>query len=118
MLSQPLKVTFDTNTLSGVVHPDDHVAYQAVHAAVKTGKVFGFFSEVLITLDAIGRKAKAEVLGAARVVSKVATTEPNQITITLGPSWKRFDIDDRILARVESARAMGDARVDWTSALR
>jgi hypothetical protein len=109
----PLKVTFDTNTLSGIVDPDqevgkaNHTAYQAVHAAVKAGQIRGFFSEVVVTLDAIGRKAKAEVLGAARFVSETASTGPNQITITLGPHWKRVDIDPRILARIEAARAMG-----------
>jgi hypothetical protein len=109
----PVRVTFDTNTLSGVVDPDqqfgaaDHAAYQAVHAAVKIGKIRGFFSEVLVTLDAIGRKAKAEVLGAARFASEATSTGPNQITITLGPRWKRVDIDRRILARIETARALG-----------
>lgn len=108
-------VTFDTNTLSGVVDPDqdqeaspaDHAAYQAVHAAVKTGQIRGFFSEAVVTLDAIGHKAKAEVLGAAHFVSEAASTGRNQITITLGPRWKRVDIDPRILARIETARAMG-----------
>jgi hypothetical protein len=109
----PIKVTFDTNTLSGVVAPNqqvgapDHAAYAAVHAAVRTGRIRGFFSEAVITLDAIGRKAKAEVLGAARFVSETASTGPNQITITPGPRWNRVDIDPRILARIETARAMG-----------
>ena len=48
----PVKVTFDTNTLSGVIDPDrqfgaaDHMAYQAVHGAVKMGQIRGFFSEL------------------------------------------------------------------------
>lgn len=107
-------MTFDTCTLSGVVDPDqevaeaDHAAYQAVHAAVKTGQIIrGFFSEAVVTLDAIGRRAKAEVLGAARFVSETASTGPNEIMITLGPRWKRVVIDPRILARVETALAMG-----------
>jgi hypothetical protein len=46
---RPVKVTFDTNTLSGVIDPDrqfgtaDHMAYQAVHGAVKMGQIRGFF---------------------------------------------------------------------------
>ncbi len=105
----PIKVTFDTNTLSGVVDPDQQVsaAYQAVHAAVKTGQIRSFFSEAVVTLDAIGRKAKAEVLGAARFVSETASTGPNQITITLGPRWKRVHINPRIRARIDTAYAMG-----------
>jgi hypothetical protein len=109
---QPVRVTFDTNSLSGVVDPDqevgkaNHAAYQAVHAALKAGYIRGFFSEVVVTLDAIGRKAKAEVLGHARFVSETTSTEPSRIMITLGPRWKRVDIDPRILARIETARAM------------
>ncbi|MDA9545182.1 hypothetical protein ACM43_12160 [Bradyrhizobium sp. CCBAU 45321] len=71
--------------MSGVVDLDqaDHADYearQAVRAAVKTGQIRGLFSEVLVTVDAIGRKAKAGVLGAARFVS----SGPIEITITLG----------------------------------
>jgi hypothetical protein len=51
--------------------------------------------------------AKAEVLGAARFVSETASTGPNQITIALGPRWKRVDIDHRILTRIKTARAIG-----------
>ena len=108
-----LKVTFDTNTLSGIVDPDqqvgaaDNAAYQAVHAAIKTEQIRGFFGEAVVTLDAIGRRAKAEVLGAARFVSEHVSTAPNHVTITLGPCWQRVDIDPRILARIEAARAMG-----------
>jgi hypothetical protein len=74
---------------------------------VKTGKIRGFFSEAVVTLDAIGRKTKADVLGAARFVSETASTGLNQITITLGPRWRRVVIDPRILSRVETALAMG-----------
>lgn len=110
----PVNVTFDTNTLSGVVDPDqrfgeaDHGAYQAVHAAVNTGQIIrGFFSEAVVTLDAIGRKAKAEIIGAARFVSETTSTRSDQITISLGPRWKHVVIDPRIRARVETALAMG-----------
>jgi hypothetical protein len=84
----PVKVTFDTNTLSGVVNPNqqvgaaDQAAYQAVNDAVKTGQIHGFFSEAVVTLDAIGRKAKAEVLGAARFVSE---TPPSVRTRSQSP---------------------------------
>jgi hypothetical protein len=47
----PVKATFDTNTLSGVIDPDrqfgaaDLMAYQAAHGAVKMGQIRVFFSE-------------------------------------------------------------------------
>jgi hypothetical protein len=54
----------------------DYAAYQAVHDAVKTGLVRGFFCEAVVTLDAIARKTKSEVLGAARFVSETFSTGP------------------------------------------
>jgi hypothetical protein len=109
----PVKVTFDTNNLSGVVDTnqevgkDNHSAYQAINAAVRAGQIRGFFSEVVATLDAIDRKTKAEVLGAARFVSETTSTGPNQITISFGPRWKRVDTNPQILARIDAACAMG-----------
>ena len=108
----PVRVTFDTNTLSGVVDPSQECgnanisSYQIVHDAVKAGQIRGFFSEVVVTLDAVGRKAKAKILGAARFAAETTSTGPHEITITLGPRWKRVDIDSRILARIKNARAM------------
>ena len=110
---KPLRVTFDTNTLSGVVEPDrrlgrdDHAAYLAVHAAVKAGQVRGFFSEAVVFPDAIGRDIKVEVLGAARFASETSSTGPNQITITMGTRWKRVDLNQQVRARIEAALAMG-----------
>jgi hypothetical protein len=40
-------------------------------------------------------------------VFETTSTGPNEITISLAPRWKRLDIDPRILARVETACAMG-----------
>ena len=108
----PVRVTFDTNTLSGVVDPSQECgnanisSYQIVHDAVNAGQIRGFFSEVVVTLDAVGRKAKAKILGAARFAAETTSTGPHEITITLGPRWKRVDIDSRILARIKNARAM------------
>jgi hypothetical protein len=96
----------------------DRAAYQAIHVAVKTGHIRGFFSEVVVTLDAIGRKAKAGVLGAARFVSETTSTGPNEVTISLGPCWKPVDIDPRIRACVETARAMGMRALIGPRALR
>jgi hypothetical protein len=108
-----LRVTFDTSTIAGVVDPegeeglDARDAYRAAHAAIRDGRVRGFFSEAMVTLDAIGRKDKAEVLGAARFVSETTASGPSGITITIGPRWKRTNINPRILARIAMARALG-----------
>ena len=109
----PLRVTFDTNTLAGVVDPENEAApelredYRRVRIALGDGRLRGYFSEAVITLDAIGRKDKADVLGRARLVSETGATGPRAITIAIGPRWENVQIDARILRRLEGARALG-----------
>ena len=57
MLRQPpVKATFDTNTLSGVIDPDrqfgaaDHMAYQAVHGALRMGQIRGLFQRATYSM--------------------------------------------------------------------
>ncbi len=72
---QSLKVTFDTNTLKGVVTPDlcagerDYAACQVVHEALRSGRIRGFFSEAVVALDALGRDDKVDIVGGARIES-------------------------------------------------
>ena len=110
---QALRVTFDTNTLCRVIDPDRddakpyRRAYQAVKGAVKSGQIRGFFSEMVVTLDAIQRKAKAEFLGAAGIASETTSSRPDHIRIAVGPRWPRIEISSQLRARLEAALAMG-----------
>lgn len=109
----PLRVTFDTNTLSGVVDPSrvqggaDHVDCLAVKAAVVDGRIRGFFGEAVVALDALGGSEKVDALGATRIVSETTSTGPNQITISIGPRWRCPAINPQFLDRIAAARRMG-----------
>ena len=108
-----LKVTFDTNTLKGAVTPDlctsepDHAAYVAVHEALKSGQITGYFSEAVFALDALGRQDKVDVVGGARIESQSYTTGPSAITISIGSRWPRTPVNQQFLDRIQAALALG-----------
>jgi len=110
---QSLKVTFDTNTLKGVVTPDlragerDDAACQVVHEALRSGRIRGFFSEAVVALDALGRDDKVDVVGGARIKRETRSTGPNAITISIGARWDRTPISPRFLELLQGALALG-----------
>ncbi len=66
--STPLTVTFDTNTLASVVAPETAQrgtgeSGAIVAAAMRAGRIRGFFSETVITLEGIKNVDRADVLG-------------------------------------------------------
>ena len=108
-----MKVTFDTNTLKGAVTPELNDGKSAVsdcmavNAALKTGRIRGYFSEAMVALDALGQQDKVDVVGGARIVSETRATGPRSMTISIGPRWQRTPISDIFLARLQAARALG-----------
>src|ERR1700677_1913188 len=87
--SNALTVTFDTCALEAVVCPltEDNVhATKAqrtvVRAAIQCGRIRGFFSESIITVEGIKGADRAEVLGQTRVLTEAFSSgEPQR-----GPS--------------------------------
>jgi hypothetical protein len=66
--STALTVTFDTNTLAAVVSPEDAQLGNGpfgatVRAAMQAGRVRGFFSETLVTVEGIKNTERSDVLG-------------------------------------------------------
>jgi hypothetical protein len=108
-----LKVTFDTNTLKGVVTPGlcvgerDHAAGLAVHEALSSGRIKGFFSEAVVALDALGREDKVDVVGGARIESESHPTGKYAVTISVGSRWDRTPINQKFLERLQGALALG-----------
>jgi hypothetical protein len=72
-----LRVTFDANTLDKVVRPErfpkDHQrnANQALHEAIRAGRIAGFFSATLATLEGIRRDLRAHVFGSSRLATQL-----------------------------------------------
>jgi hypothetical protein len=108
-----LKITFDTNTLKGAVTPDlyagkrDHAACLAVHEALRSGRIKGFFSEAIVALDALGRDDKVNVVGGARIESKTHATGAYTVMISIGPRWRRTPINQLFLERLQGALDLG-----------
>ncbi|MEI9992653.1 MAG: hypothetical protein WDM86_21800 [Rhizomicrobium sp.] len=110
--STPLTVTFDTNTLASVVAPETAqrgtgASGAIVAAAMRAGRVRGFFSETVITLEGIKNVDRADVLGSARVVSDASSTGKNNVTLTVGIRHVRNPLDPRSSARVRAALELG-----------
>jgi hypothetical protein len=119
-----LKITFDTNVLKGTVTPDsrigeiDHADYVAVHEAVKSGRIRGYFSEAVIALDALyaprksnklaRRKDKVDIVGGTRFVTEAHATGPRTIEINIGARWpQRPPIDQQFCDLIYAALALG-----------
>ena len=69
-------VTFDTNTLDKARRPERHPKdptrsdFVKVHAALRAGKLTGFFCETVATLEGIQRVDRARVFGSTSVVAR------------------------------------------------
>ena len=108
----PLTVTFDTNTLASVVSPESAqresgISGAVVQAALRAGRIQGFFSETLLTLEGIENKNRWEVLGRTRVVSETSSTGENTIRLSVGIRQDRDPLNCRFSARVQAAIDLG-----------
>ena len=72
-----MKVTFDTNTFHKVTKPEryakgpDTQAMATIHELIKAGKVIGFMSDTMITLEGVTKADRASVFGGSRVLSQI-----------------------------------------------
>jgi hypothetical protein len=104
--STALTVTFDTNTLGSVVSPEkaqreNKEAAITVRAAVQDGRIRGFFSETLYTLEGIVNCERSEILGKTRV--KVGASS----VFSVGSHHERNPLNPQALARIQGALDLG-----------
>lgn len=124
--STPLTVTFDTNTLDSVISP--HTTQRAgeresaaiVHAALKTDRILGFFSEALITIEGIRKRQRSEILGKTRVFVATSADDSSEHAVGLRFSVGmrhavRPALDSQASARVQGALDLGMQTL-WTPA--
>src|SRR3569832_2162376 len=109
-----MKVTFDNSTRKGVVTPHrcvalpDHAAFVAVHDGLTTGRIRGYFGDSVLTLDALGRDDKVDVVGGARIESRNESTGPRTITLEVGARWTQTKpINTIFLTRIQVALSLG-----------
>jgi hypothetical protein len=111
-LAIPLTVTLDTNALAAVVSPETAQTGRGpsaaiVRAALQSGHLLGFFSETHITLEGIGIRERADVLGKTRVRSESSSSHRGEVTLTVGTQHFRNPLHPQHAARVEGALALG-----------
>lgn len=108
----PLTVTFDTNTLASVVSPETaqrgtRESGGAVRAAIIAGRVQGFFSATLVTIEGIVGADRVAVLGSTRVTTCTASPDDRTVNISIGLTQDRKPPDQRASERVNAALALG-----------
>jgi hypothetical protein len=110
-----MKVTFDTNVFQQVVEPKRcieqscHAACVAINAALKSGRINGYFSEAMISLDALTKNDKVDVVGSSRIMcrSYALNTPPLSVTIFIGRQSERREIPTEFLASLQKALDLG-----------
>jgi hypothetical protein len=105
-------VTFDTNSLESVLSPataqrEEGAAAEVVRDAIANARISGFFSETLVTLEAIEGKKRAGTLGQTRIVSQSAETGKNQIQLTIGVKHFREPLNARFQERMRRIGRLG-----------
>jgi hypothetical protein len=110
--SAPLTVTFDTNTLDAVVSPDTAQRGTGscgtiVQDAIRAGRIRGFFSETVFTLEGITNADRPEVLGKTGIAFQSSSSGPNQITSEIAVRHFRKPLDPRASDRIQKALTLG-----------
>jgi len=116
--SPALTVTFDTNTLASVVWPENPQCENAeaaitVQAAVQDGRIRGFFSETVITLEGVLNYERSEILGKTRVMVDVTASGENHpggkvnFGFSVGSKHVRNPLNPQFLARIRGALNLG-----------
>jgi hypothetical protein len=110
--SAPLTVTFDTNTLDAVVSPDTAQRGTGscgtiVQDAIRAGRIRGFFSETVFTLEGITNADRPDVLGKTGIAFRSSSSGPNQITSEIAVRHFRKPLDPRAFDRIQRALTLG-----------
>jgi hypothetical protein len=120
----PLRVTFDSNAYRQVINTGSArdaapCELQKINRAVKGGRIRGYLSESLVTLEGIENKDRARVLGSARLESQTQATGDNTITISLSVRQDRKPLNPGFSEWIQAARKLGmrflrgPARIGW-----
>jgi hypothetical protein len=114
-----MRVTFDTNTLEKATRPERsvkdplHPEYVTVHQAVTDGRIAGFFSETIISLEGIQKTDRSAVLGGTTMSQQEQITEhpaTGQTVVTTTFTVKaplRTPLHPEVAARIRAARNLG-----------
>jgi hypothetical protein len=113
MLPLGATITFDTNTLDKAARPERHpkdparADFRKVREALKTGRLRGYFSQTLVTLEGIEKKDRPEVLGSTRLESQSSSTAGNTINLTIAVKQDRKPRHRELSRRIQAAQLIG-----------
>jgi hypothetical protein len=108
-----MRVTFDTNTIDRVARTESflkessHEDYVQVHDALLAGKIKGFFSETMVTLEGIERGHRVATLGSTQVVTDWRQVDENVISMTIGLKQSRNPLHPKFSERLRAAQSIG-----------
>jgi hypothetical protein len=108
-----MKATFDTNALDRAARPERHPKdprqpdFIRLHEAIKAGRLKGYFSETIVTLEGIENKDRVDVLGHTQLSTEIQSAEENTIHINVTPRQNRKPLHHEVFARIEAARKIG-----------
>jgi hypothetical protein len=120
-----MRVMFDSNTLDRAARPERfpkdprQAEYIKVHDLLAAGTLKGYFSETLVTLEAIENKDRIDVLGSTRIDSETRATGENTISISLSVKQDRKPLPPEFSRRIQAAQKLGmravrgPARMGW-----
>ncbi len=107
-----MKVTFDTNAL-GTLAVGHAPAAIAIRDAILAGRLCGFFSETLVTLEGVARVARAPTFGAMQLKTRMTTavtlpdgTHGIHVNLTLDHS-ARPSLHPQLVTLVTRLRELG-----------
>jgi hypothetical protein len=112
---EPIRVTFDSNTLDQMVRPDRfpkdprRAHFKKINRSLRRGYVRDFFSETILTLEGIQKIDRATVFGRTTILtsvkeSKSSTGETITLTVT---QPDRKPIHPEVARRVKAALQLG-----------
>jgi hypothetical protein len=110
-----MKVTFDSNLWERVVHPhtfplppETHAQLLTVHEALKAGRVTGFITESVPTLEGVKRKDRPKFMTGQTMRPRVLDTDPEFKPVIFAPDQSaRPDLMPVLIDRMKDAAKLG-----------
>jgi hypothetical protein len=109
-----IKVTVDTNTFDKAARPHvyakdpDHGSFVKVHEGVKDGRVKGFLSDPIVTLEGIKVDDRADVFGSTALASRITEEGCDTIHVNLRTEQPlRSPLHPKQAERLGAALALG-----------
>ena len=108
----PLRVTFDSNTYrqvlsSGPTRDASSYELKKINEALRSGRMRGYLSETILSLEGIQQQDRANVLGSTRIEVKSRTMKKNIIEMTIAMRQDRKPLNPLLFKWISAAQEFG-----------